>query len=480
MSTSAEAALAPTVELNENASRVIWALAWPAVALNSLQVINTLLDRFFIGHLQEAALTAHGGATNIMFLMFSLAIAMATGATALVSRGYGAGDKALYQQAARESLRLSLFAGTILAVVTAVTATGVAGFLLPANDHVAPRMMSQFLLAYACGMPGTYMIQVLAGSLRGIGDTKSPMVISGLQILLHITLNCFLVLPSRTVGHFHIPGAGLGLLGAGTALSTSTTISAIGYVLYARHTPLGKQHPFRLPPWSWVVRIMRIAIPAAMMAVLRVCSFMTFNIVLALTPDASTAIAGTSIAFGVEQIMIMPAFGLGAATSALVGQSLGMKRPDRANHLCLVAALHGAVVTLLLSLPIFIWTPQLAGILVDYKAGIVFQSVSLLRYMCVSEFLFAYAMIIVGGLQGAGDTIVPMWLSVICLWLMRVPLAIILALKTGDRLLPFITVPYGCGMGPQGAWIALGFTQGIQGFVALILWKRGSWRTKKV
>jgi Na+-driven multidrug efflux pump len=71
---------------SEHPVRVVWALAWPAVALNSLQVVNTLLDRGFIGHLPAAALTAHGGATNIMFMMFSLAVAVSTGATALVSR----------------------------------------------------------------------------------------------------------------------------------------------------------------------------------------------------------------------------------------------------------------------------------------------------------------------------------------------------------------------------------------------------------
>src|SRR5437763_10339149 len=96
----------------ENPTRVVWALAWPAVALNSLQVINTLLDRFFIGHLEPAALTAQGASQSVMFLSFSLAMAIGTAATAIVSRAYGAGDHGGYRMGARQARNLQLSART--------------------------------------------------------------------------------------------------------------------------------------------------------------------------------------------------------------------------------------------------------------------------------------------------------------------------------------------------------------------------------
>src|SRR5690349_16548534 len=87
-------------EAAEHPSRVVWALAWPAVALNSLQVINNLLDTTFVGRLEPAAMTAHGASVIVLFLMFSVAMALGTAGTALVSRAYGAENHQEYRKAA--------------------------------------------------------------------------------------------------------------------------------------------------------------------------------------------------------------------------------------------------------------------------------------------------------------------------------------------------------------------------------------------
>lgn len=464
---------------HENPIRVVWLLAWPAVALNSLQVVNTLLDRGFIGHLPAAALTAHGGATNVMFLMFSLAIALATGSTALVARAFGAGDRFEYKMASRQSLSLAIVGGIAIAAITYLIAPSVSGWMLPPEDVDASRQMSAFLRAYGMGLPGIFVIQGLAGALRGIGDTKSPMVISGIQILMHITLNFLLIFPPRQIGGMSIPGAGLGLVGAATALSISATVSAIIYISYVGRTPLGKPK-FAFPQLEWTRRILRIAIPAGTMAVLRVLSLTAFTLVLKNVKDGSTAIAAMSVGFAIESIMFMPAFGLSAAASALVGQSLGMKRPDRAERLGWIAAHHGAAVTLALALPIFFLAPQIATVLLGDKLDIIKEATSLLRFLCVTEIFFAYAMVMVGAMQGAGDTVRPLWISIIALWGMRVPFTIIFALPKNFALLGLIPLPFALGLGATGAWIAMSTTQGVQGIMAILAFKQGAWKTKKV
>src|SRR5690242_4345713 len=106
----------------ENPSRVVWTLAWPAVALNSLQVLNTLLDRGFIGRLPTSALTSRGGSMTVLLLMFSLAMALATGATAPVARSYGANETPHCRIASRQPVSLTVFAGFVMAAITAVVA----------------------------------------------------------------------------------------------------------------------------------------------------------------------------------------------------------------------------------------------------------------------------------------------------------------------------------------------------------------------
>jgi putative MATE family efflux protein len=455
-----------TAHEHENATRIVWALAWPAVALNSLQVINTLLDRGFIGHLPSAALTAHGGAINVLFLMFSLAMALGTAATALVSRSFGAGDVAAYRKASRQAFSISIFVGIAFGAVTVAIAPAAARMILPANDPDAINLMTRFVQVYAIGLPPIYIIQALAGSLRGVGDTKSPMFISGFQILLHILLNFLLIFPTREVGGLVIPGAGLGLVGAGLSLALSAWVSAIIYVLFTPRTELQSVWTLKLPKLDWIRRILRVAIPAAVMSVLRVLSLTAFTLVLKNVPDASTAIAAMGIAFAIEGIMFMPSFGLSTAAAALVGQSLGMEKPERAERLGWLAGHHAALVTLLLAGPIFFGAPQIATLLLGSKPEIVRETTEFLRLLCVTEVFFAYSMVMMGAMQGAGDTVRPLWISVFTMWGLRVPLAIVLAIPMG--------------LGSTGAWISMSLTQAIQGIMSLIVFKQGGWKTKEV
>lgn len=451
----------------ENAGRIVWALAWPAVALNSLQVVNSLLDSAFIGHLPGAALTAQSGAMSPMFLMFSLAMALGTASTALVSRAYGAQKVDEFRTACRKCLSLALLAGLICTALCLVLALPSAQVLLPATDRAAIDLMAKFLGIYALGLPAIYLIQTLAGALRGIGDTKSPMVISGLQILLHIGLNFILIFPPRHFGSgITIPGFNMGLLGAATALSLSAWIAALGYLAYSGRTPLGEAWRIGLVESAWVKRILNIATPAAGMAVLRVGSLFVFTIALKRVPDASDAIAGMRVGFAIESIMFMPAFGLSMAASALVGQSLGMKKPERAEKLAWIAAHYAALVTAACVIPIFIFAPQIAGVIIEGKPQMAAEASELIRWLCFTEITFAYSMVTIGAMQGAGDTLRPLWITIVTLWVVRVPLTFLLA--------------WGTPLGATGAWIAMSASQALQGILSVIAFRQGRWKLKEV
>lgn len=481
--TTDEPSLAAPPE-NENLVRTVWSLAWPAVALNSLGVINNLLDSAFIGHLPRPALVAYGGITNIQFLLFSLAMAVSTAATALVSRAYGAGEPFQVRKGCHQSLTVAILGGIVFGVLGWLSAPATAHGFLPAVETEAIRLMIGFLTIYATSLPAIYTIQALAGCLRGVGDTKSPMVISGIQILLHILLNFALIMPSRpTPWGFDLPGAGMGLLGGATALSISAWCSAIGYMLYTGKTPLGSVLRLHWPEWAWTRRILRIAVPAALMAVLRVASLAVFTLVLKHSKDAGNALAAMRPGFAIESIMFMPAFGLSMAAAALVGQSLGMRRPDRAERVGWIASNHAALVTVLLGIPIFVFAPEISNLMIVGKPLIVEQAIVLLRYLAVTEIGFAYGMTMIGAMQGAGDTKRPLWISVISLWILRVPLAIVLTLSAGQWIregaLSFV-LPVGLGLGAGGAWIAMSLTQFVQGVLSIIAFRQGGWKTKTV
>ncbi len=141
--------------------------------------MNTLLDRGFIGHLEPAALTAHGGSINVVFLCFSLAMALATGATALVSRAFGAEERAEYRMASRQALGLAVMAGFIVAVAAFVVGPLAARWILPPDDKEAIVLMGRFLQWFAAGLPALFVIQTLAVACEGWATRRAPWSFRG-------------------------------------------------------------------------------------------------------------------------------------------------------------------------------------------------------------------------------------------------------------------------------------------------------------
>ncbi|MCW5938511.1 MAG: MATE family efflux transporter [Fimbriimonadaceae bacterium] len=458
----------------ENPTRVVWALAGPAVVLNTLQTVNALLDSYFVQHLPTSNLTAIGAATNVIFLFISMSFAMGVASTALVSRSFGAKDPAGYQSASQRSLALSVWIGVAFALVCWPGASLAASLLLPVEAVDARRQMTTFLVAFGFGLPAYFVIQSLAGSLRGIGDTRSPMTISGLQIVLHILLNFLLINPPRpTPFGIVMPGAGLGLLGAGIAMTVSAWTAAVIYMVWSRTTPLRLSWNLGWVGLQWARRILNVAVPAAMMAIVRVTSLMAFTGVLKQVPQAEVAIAAIRPAFSIESLTFMPAFGLSVAASALIGQSLGMGRPDRAERLGWIAAHQAALISLVASVALLFLAHPVAVLLLPSQPEVAEVAARFLFILCLTEFLFAYGMVFTGAMQGAGDTARPFWMTLACMWGVRVPLAAWLAL-------PSFGPVAGLALGADGCWIAMSVTQALQGFAALVLFKAGHWKHQQV
>ncbi|MEX2242324.1 MAG: MATE family efflux transporter [Fimbriimonadaceae bacterium] len=462
----------------ESSLRTVWTLAWPAVALNSLQTLNFLLDNFFLSYVGPEALNAAGASTSFIFLLFSVSMALGMAATAIVSRAYGAGTHDESVVANEKCLSLSLWVGLGLAVLAFPGALGAARLLVSADSPEVRSLFVMYASIFALSLPAVFIVQSLAGSLRGIGDTRSPMVMSGLQIALHIGLNCVLVLPTRDVGPFTIPGAGMGLMGAAISMAVSSWVAALLYVVWSARTPLETRLVFKMPELAWAKRILRIAVPASMMSIVRVTSLAAFTIVLKNLADSMHAQGALRPGFSIESFAFMPAFGLSVAAAALVGQSLGMKDPDRAERLGWTAAHQAGIVSAVVSVLLFIFAEPLARMVLPGDPQTAAVAASFTRYIAATEVFFAYAMVLIGAMQGAGDTRRPMWLSVATLWGVRVPLAAVLALP-GISVFGLLTVP-GVDMGADGAWLSMAATQLIQGVAAMWLFKRGDWKLTEV
>lgn len=315
------------------------------------------------------------------------------------------------------------------------------------------------------GIPAFYIFNSLAASLRAISDTKTPMVVSGIQIVLHIILNYVLIFPPSTFLGMTLPGANMGIAGAGWAFSISAWAAALMYFPASGRSILGATWKLQFPEWHWVVRTLRISLPASLMMVIRVSSFAVFSMALKHTGEGEMALGAMRVGIAMEAIAFMPAFGYSMAASALVGQYLGKKDPAGAERLAWSATNQGVFIMTVMAAVFFVFAPQFAAFFIEHQAQRDI-AIAYMRIVAITEPLFGYAMVLTGAHQGAGDTGRPTWANFISSWVLRVPLVYIFAV--------------GMKMGSTAAWVVMAITQAVNGLIMIYLFRRGKWKEKTI
>jgi putative MATE family efflux protein len=450
-------------ETTREIHRAVWQLAWPSVLTMLLQTFNGLLDTLFVGHLPNAAqaLAATGVGGQVIFLLISLAMGVSVGTTALVARFTGAQSHADAVRATGQSLTLSLILGSVCCVAFYLGRGTVVGWMLGSATGETAQLCSQFLGVALLATIPNFMLNVLVGGFRGLGDTRTPMLIQVVMIATHISCNWLLI-----YGHLGFPR--LGVRGAGTALAASIYVGTALYLFaLARYSSLGgalRLHNLR-PNLLWFQRILRIGIPASVQAVIRTLGMMSFTGLLAHTIEGAAAVAAMNIGIRAEAIAFMPGFGYSVAASALVGQSLGAKNPERAERAALAATGQSILIMALMATLFFCAALPLTGLFTE-DPMVRHLGMQYLRINAFCEPFLALGMVLTGALQGAGDTVRPTYITLCTMWIVRLPLAWLLMFTLHMQTL--------------GAWYSMMATTILGGLMTLALFRSGKWKKIKV
>ncbi len=444
----------------------VWSLAWPSVMTMLLQTFNGLMDTLFVGHLPDArlALAATGIGGQVVFLLISLAMGVSVGTTALVARFTGADNHEDRLWATAQSLMLSLSLAVVFGTLFYFGRFWIIGKMLTGSDGPqAGLLCGQFLGMALLAVLPMFLQNVLMGAFRGLGDTRTPMLIQIVAIATHISFNWLLI-----YGHWGFPR--LGVRGAGIAFALSIWVSAVLYfvALYWRsplRMALTRRYLAFDPTFAWYGRILRIGLPASIQAVLRSLAMMSFTGILARTLEGSTAVAALSIGVRAEALAYMPGFGYSVAASALVGQCLGAKDPRRAERSAWAATHQAMLVMAFVGVGFYLFSGTLAGIFTD-DASVRDLAAAYLIINSVCEPFMAMGMVLTGALQGAGDTIRPTVITFFTMWIVRIPLAVWLMFNRD--------------MQTRGAWWSMCISAIIGGLLTTALFQSGRWKKIKV
>jgi putative MATE family efflux protein len=447
-------AVSPTEpETSSTLHRAVWRLAWPLVLTMLLQTFNSFLDRGFVGHLGSNALAAVGLGGQFMFLLFSVGMSISVGTSALVSRFAGAREEGQAAIAAQQSVWIGLAAGVACAALTWPLRQTYLGWM-----HVSPEATAlsvQYLSLTILGIPALFLMLILSSVFRGLGDTKTPLLVMLGVNFVHLGGDWLLIF-----GHWGLPR--LGIAGGAVALIASQVVGAALYFWALRRLPLGvRMYWLRPLDWGWVTRVLNIGLPAAAQNVSRVLSMMAFTGVLARSYEATAAVAALTIGLTSESIAFMPGFAFSMAASTLTGQNLGAGDPDRAERAAIASFWQGLAVMVVMGAVFFVFAVPFAHIF-THDPHVVPLAVAYLRIAAISEPFLALGMILTGALNGAGDTKAPAWAGLVTMWGVRLPGAWLAISVLHD--------------GAIGAWWAMTASTILSGLAALALFRWGRWK----
>lgn len=423
----------------------LFRIAWPVIALGLVRSGYFLADAFWAGRMGDesgAALSAMGGAAFATWILSSVADLSATGTHALVARAAGAGDRDAVRDAGTQGTWLAALLGVVVALAAGPLTDGyfaLVGFR--GDDFAAPLAMGRSLLRVLCwGFVTMSVTSSLSAVFRGLGDTRTPMIVSATTLLVNAALA-----PLLMFGLGPVPRLGLAGAAWATVIASGFGAAMLGWALAKKDAGLVRAGPSA----ATIRRIAAIGLPQMVSSVGFSFVYVLLGEVLASFGPA--AIAGLGIGHRVESASYQVCLGFGTAAATLVGQNLGAGDPRRAWAAAHRAARLSAAAMVPFML-VFVLAPRAVVSIWAHDPATLANGATYL--LAAGAVLIGMSLEVVyeSAFAGAGDTM-PAMVVVLPLTVLRIPVAAWLAANTT--------------LGISAIWWAIAATTAAKG---LLLW----------
>lgn len=414
--------LAAAARSGSSMTRTILALAWPVVALGVMRSGYYLAGAFFAGRLGDdapAALSAIGGSSFALWIMMCLSDLASVGTLTGVARAAGG----QHTTAARVTLTQGLWVGGLVSLALALFARPLTAAYFQAIGYGVPSFASALgvgtrYLEISLLTAGTLMLHTVTdAAFRGLGDTRTPMVVSAITLLLNVVLDGFLMLGLG-------PFPRLGLEGAAWAAALTHGLAFVVSLHLLRKRGVG---PSRFgPSFASTLEILRIGAPQAFSGV----GFCITYVFLgdSITRFGPSAMAALGIGHRIEGPSYQVCLGFAVAAAALVGQNLGRGSRERAIEAANRAAFLAVLTMVPFTLAYLLFPRALVGAL-STDALTIDRGTAYILAMGSVTILMALEVVYESAFAGAGDT-TPAMLVLLPLTAIRVPLAAFIAKNT--------------------------------------------------
>ena len=433
-------------------SRALGLLAIPMMLEMSMESVFAVVDIAFVSRLGTDAIAAVGITEALVTVLYAVAVGLGMGVTAMVSRRIGAKQA----DAAASVTGQAIWIGAVLSIVIGIAGVTFAKEMLTmmgASDSVVATGTG-FTSVLLGGSATILYLFLLNAAFRGAGDAavalRSLWLANGLNIILD---------PCLIFGLGPFPEMGVTGAAVATTIGRGTgVLYQLWYLFDGRGRLEFHFRHLRVIP-SLISRVLLISVGGVGQFLVATSSWIVIMRIVALY--GSSAIAAYTIALRMLEFVWLPAWGLGNAAATLVGQNLGAEQALRAERSAWLAARYNTIFMSVAGVFIVALAPWIVGLFTDVPE-VMSYGTSCLRILGLGFPMYAIGMIITQALNGAGDTVTPTVINLICFWMLQIPLSYWLA----------TTVE----LGPNGVFLAMVISESLLTVLSVIVFRRGNWK----
>ncbi|NCA77126.1 MAG: MATE family efflux transporter [Alphaproteobacteria bacterium] len=433
--------------------RLIFRFAIPMLLGQLFQQLYHVVDSIIVGrYIGKIALAAVGTSAPIIFLLVSFVVGITMGFTIVISQYFGA-KKMDQVKKAIDTLYIFMFFTSILVSIAGILVAPSIFRMIDLSPEIVPGA-ALFLNIFLTGMIFLFMFNGTSAILRGLGDSKTPLYFLVGSVVLNIILDLIFV----PVFHWDI---------AGVAVASVISVAA-AFIFQIAY--LNTYHPvvkFSFRDFSFDREIfrksIRIGLPTGFQQTFVAAGMVgLYWIVNQFGVDANAAY---SAAGRIDSFAAIPAMSFSIALSTFVGQNLGANRLDRVRIGLRSTVFMTSGFSVFTSLVMVIFGKYLMQMFTTDPV-VISMGYEYLIIIGSSYILFSLMFVVNGVLRGAGDTLIPMFISLFSLWIVRLPVAYVMSKNPG--------------IGVSGIWwsIPIGWLSGV-----ILYWgyyRMGRWKDKVV
>ncbi len=441
----------------------VWNLAWPSMLQNIIGGMQGIVDHVMVGNYVGYTGNAAIGVSWQIFLVVIVFISsLFTGMGVLVARFTGANEPDKVNRTVYQAFLTAVILVLVIMAPIGYLSSPVLLDLVNAAPEVQAEALPYLRIMFVFSF-GTLLFFMLGGALRSAGDAKTPLRLGIALTILNITLNVIFIRGLGPIPALGTKGAAMGTVMAGALVSGYAMVrlfSAKWVVTFHWGMNL-------MPDWNIIRQLFRFGLPTGIQGIaMNIGGVFLLAFIGSLAMSAQAQAAYVVSYTQLFSFITWTSVGIMGATAAVAGQNLGAGKPERASQGVRTAAGFGLMLAAAIGASFLIIPGVLLGVFGMDDPVVLSLGVQLLRYLAVSGLFITVALAYTGGLQGAGDTRSPMYISMVSQ--IVIPLGMCFVIQTFSTL------------DPVDIWLAIVLGHFTRALLSVVVFRREKWREIRV